>query len=233
SSGEWSQSAGGRAASIGRFPSFGAGNPHVNLLLEQSGARALVAPAGRWGTPVSVRRQLQTQRTMNNRSGWKVRALLGLSVGWGCVAVASAQTTDGAGEEVMLERFEVTGSRVTRIAAEGPNPVTVFRRADIEVGGYTNIGDALRTHPYVSGSNLMPAGSNNSFTPGASTVNLRGLGNNNVLVLLNGRRAAPLSTPGFNGLQTMFDFNSIPEAAIESIEILKDAGSAIYGSDAV
>lgn len=170
---------------------------------------------------------------MNNRSGWKVRALLGLSVGWGCVAVASAQTTDGAGEEVMLERFEVTGSRVTRIAAEGPNPVTVFRRADIEVGGYTNIGDALRTLPYVSGSNLMPAGSNNSFTPGASTVNLRGLGNNNVLVLLNGRRAAPLSTPGFNGLQTMFDFNSIPEAAIESIEILKDAGSAIYGSDAV
>src|SRR5690606_26059486 len=96
-----------------------------------------------------------------------------------------------------------------------------------------NIGDALRTLPYVSGSNLMPAGSNNSFTPGASTVNLRGLGNNNVLVLLNGRRAAPLSTPGFNGLQTMFDFNSIPEAAIESIEILKDAGSAIYGSDAV
>ncbi len=147
--------------------------------------------------------------------------------------LAQTAPSQAPSDTTVMERFEVTGSRVSRIAAEGPNPVTVFGRRDIDVGGYTNIGDALRTLPFVSGSNLMPAGSNNSFTPGASSVNMRGLGNNNVLVLLNGRRAAPYSTPGFNGLQTMFDFNSIPTAGIESIEILKDAGSAIYGSDAV
>lgn len=178
---------------------------------------------------------------MNNVS-WKragaIRLLGGFSLA-SIVSIASAQTPaspasgNDAEDTTVLERFEVTGSRVTRIAAEGPNPVRVFSRADLNLGGYNNIGDVLRTLPYTSGSSLTPAGSGTSFTPGASTANLRGLGNNNVLVLLNGRRAAPLSTPGFNGLQTVFDFNTIPSAAIESIEILKDAGSAIYGSDAV
>lgn len=173
-----------------------------------------------------------------NRSGM-LRLLLGIASAMTATQVYAQSTAAPADPNkqddsaTVMERFEVTGSRVTRIDAEGPNPVRVFRRADIQVGGYNNIGDVLRTMPFTSGSNLMPAGSGNSFTPGASTVNLRGLGNNNVLVLLNGRRAAPLSSPGFNGLQTVFDFNSIPTAAIESVEILKDGGSAIYGSDAV
>ena len=138
------------------------------------------------------------------------------------------------GEDVLkMEKFEVTGSHITGIDAAGLNPVASITRADLELSGYTNVGDALRSMSFVTGSSLIPTGSGNSFTPGASTANLRGLGNNNVLVLLNGRRAAPLATPGFNGLQTVFDFNSIPAAAIESIEVLKDGGSAIYGSDAV
>jgi len=150
-------------------------------------------------------------------------------------AAPTDSTTDetGAKKEVKMETFEVTGSRIKRIDAEGPNPVTSVTQADFEIAGYSNIGDALRSLPIVSGTSLIPAASNNSFTPGVSAVNFRGLGVNNVLVLLNGRRAAPLSTPGFNGLQTMFDFNSIPTAAVESIEVLKDGGSAIYGADAV
>ncbi len=134
---------------------------------------------------------------------------------------------------VILDKFEVVGSRIKRIDAEGPNPVVAIHRTDLNLAGYSSVGEALRSMPIISGSSLRPAASNNSFTPGASTVNIRGLGNNNVLVLLNGRRAAPLSTPGFDGLQTMFDLNSVPTAAIDSIEVLKDGGSAIYGSDAV
>lgn len=134
---------------------------------------------------------------------------------------------------ITLDKFTTTGSRVKNIDEAGPNPVTSFDQNALKAAGFANVGEALRSLPMVSGSSLNPAASNNSFTPGASTVNLRGLGNNNVLVLLNGRRAAPLSTPGFDGLQTMFDFNSIPSAAVEAIEILKDGGSAIYGSDAV
>ncbi len=167
-------------------------------------------------------------------------AVLTLIFGAGLTSIAVAQTAPtnqpaAAPEpkEVKMEKFEVTGSRIKRIDAEGPNPVVSINRADFEIAGYSDVGDALRSLPIVSGTSLIPAASNNSFTPGASTVNLRGLGNNNVLVLLNGRRAAPLSSPGFDGLQTMFDFNSIPSSAIESIEVLKDGGSAIYGSDAV
>lgn len=177
---------------------------------------------------------------MNLNSVRKSWAALALILGSGLPYLAVAQTastdtsaSDTESKEVKMEKFEVTGSRIKRLDAEGPNPVTAITRADFEIAGYSNVGEALRSLPIVSGASLNPAASNNSFTPGASTVNLRGFGNNNVLVLLNGRRAAPLSSPGFDGLQTMFDFNSIPAAAIESIEVLKDGGSAIYGSDAV
>jgi len=149
------------------------------------------------------------------------------------VAQEAAASPDKKDATVKLEDFVVTGSHISGIDMAGLNPVVGISRADLALGGFSTVGDALRSQAIVSGSSLFPAGSNNSFTPGASTANLRGLGNNDVLVLLNGRRAAPLSSPGFNGLQTVFDFNSIPTAAVESIEILKDGGSAIYGSDAV
>lgn len=127
----------------------------------------------------------------------------------------------------------VTGSRIKRIDVEGPQPVLRLTREDLQATGFTTVGDALRALPFNSGQALTPADSGTSFTPGVSTFNLRGLGNNNVLVLVNGRRAAPFGAPGFNGLQTVFDLNSIPAAAIDSIDILKDGGSALYGSDAV
>ena len=150
-------------------------------------------------------------------------------------AQAAADTPAPTAEKdvVVLEKFEVVGSRIKRVGTEGPNPVVSIQQADFKLAGYSTVGEALRALPIISGSSLQAAASNNSFTPGASTVNIRGLGNNNVLVLLNGRRAAPLSSPGFDGLQTMFDMNSVPMAAVESIEVLKDGGSALYGSDAV
>lgn len=169
----------------------------------------------------------------------KSRPCLALFALAGLFLFPSARAQDAATDQtktdqpVTLEKYEITGSRIKQIDAEGPNPVVAVSRADLEISGYSNVGDALRALPMISGGSLTPAASNNSFTPGASSVNIRGLGNNNVLVLLNGRRAAPLSTPGWDGLQTVFDFNSIPAGAVEAIEFLKDGGSAIYGSDAV
>lgn len=132
-----------------------------------------------------------------------------------------------------MDTFSVTGSRIKRLDAETVSPVVAMTAQDIQVKGFTTLGDVLRSMPYNSGQALTPADSGNSFTPGVSTVNLRGLGNNSTLVLINGRRGVPYASPGFNGFQTVFDLNSIPSAAIESIEILKDGGSALYGSDAV
>jgi len=157
------------------------------------------------------------------------------------VLPTSAQTVDATkakdatedNSPIVLDRFVSVGSRIRNIDSAGPNPVTAIDRTSMETSGFGNVGDALRTLPMMSGISLTPVASNNSFTPGVSTVNVRGLGDNNVLVLLEGRRAVPSAAPGFNGLLTMFDFNSIPESALESIEVLKDGGSAIYGSDAV
>lgn len=140
-------------------------------------------------------------------------------------------TTDGDVQK--LEAFQITGSRIKRVDAETVSPVTVMRSNDLSMQGFPSVADAIRALPFNSGQALSPTDSGNSFTPGVNSFNLRGLGNNNTLVLINGRRAVPYAAPGFNGLQTVFDLNSIPEAAIDSVSILKDGGSALYGSDAV
>ena len=146
---------------------------------------------------------------------------------------AFAFAQDDAEEVEELEAFVMTGSRIKRLDIETVNPVLQLTADSIEESGFTTVGDALRALPLNSGQALTPADAGTSFTPGLSSINLRGLGNNNTLLLVNGRRTAPYAAPGFNGLQTMFDLNSIPEGAIETIEILKDGASAIYGSDAV
>ena len=154
-------------------------------------------------------------------------------------AVSSyAQTVDTSdmddGEEYEeLEAYFMTGSRIKRLDVVTVNPVVSLSADAIDQTGFSSVADALRALPFNSGQALVPTDAGTSFTPGISTLNLRGLGNNNTLTLVNGRRGVPYAAPGFNGLQTMFDFNSIPEGAIQSIEILKDGASAIYGSDAV
>ncbi len=127
----------------------------------------------------------------------------------------------------------MTGSRISQLDMTPVAPVEVLSGQDIRNTGFTTVGDVLRALPFNSGQSLTPTDSGTSFTPGVSTVNLRGLGNNQTLFLVNGRRAAPFASPGFDGLQTVFDLNSIPLAAIETVEIQKDGASAIYGSDAV
>ncbi|MBI5424573.1 MAG: TonB-dependent receptor [Opitutae bacterium] len=151
-------------------------------------------------------------------------------------AFAQTSSTDEPEKKdntVKMEAFSVTGSRIKRIDDETPQPVVRLTEADFKATGFSTLGDALRAMPAASGSSLNPIASGTSFTPGVNSFNLRGLGNNNTLVLINGRRAAPFASAGFNGFQSVFDFNSIPASALESLEVLKDGASAIYGSDAV
>ncbi len=161
-------------------------------------------------------------------------ASLGLASLAAQTAPAPAPTSGTSSTEPQkLERFEVTGSRIKRIDAETPQPVVRITELEFKATGFSTLGDAIRAMPAVSGQSLVSIDGGTSFTPGVSSFNLRGLGANNTLVLINGRRAAPFASAGFNGFQTVFDFNSIPTAAIDSIEVLKDGASAIYGSDAV
>lgn len=158
--------------------------------------------------------------------------LIGL-LGAGSVWAQSPQATTGTtnDEPQRLEKFEVTGSRVKRLDIETPAPVTSYTFADIETKGFNNIGDFVQSLPFNSGG-VNAIFQTASFTRGAATSNLRGLGSERFLVLIDGRRAATYGL-ATSGNRSVFDFNSLPPAAIESIELLKDGASAIYGADAV
>jgi outer membrane receptor protein involved in Fe transport len=155
-----------------------------------------------------------------------------LSLLTGPVAIAQSSDKSANDETVKLQSFEVTGSRIKRVDSEGPLPIVEITRQEIETTGYTTVAEMIRNLPFNSGGTIDPQRTS-TFATGATTLNLRGLGSQNTLVLINGRRTAPYGLPGNNGFNAVFNLNSLPTAAIEGIEILKDGASAIYGSDAV
>jgi outer membrane receptor protein involved in Fe transport len=161
-------------------------------------------------------------------------AAFGLSLSLLSGTAAYAQSTDDANkDDVKLEKFEVTGSRIKRLDVETPSPVVRITAEALANTGFSNVDDALRALPFNNGTSIVPTSSGTGFASGTSTVNFRGLGNNNTLVLINGRRAVPSGAGAFNGFQSVIDLRQIPAEAIETIEVLKDGASAIYGSDAV
>ena len=130
-----------------------------------------------------------------------------------------------------LDKFEVTGSHIKRTDAEGPAPVMIIDREEIDNSGASSLNELLNDLTMNNGYML---NENNilSTTPGSAGINLRGMGQDATLILLNGRRMSNYPYP-FNQTDTFVDLNSIPLAAVERIEVLKDGASAIYGSDAL
>lgn len=143
---------------------------------------------------------------------------------------AFAQVADeGEGGEDII----VTGSRIPTINDQGPSPVTTITADTIRANGYTNVPELLAAMTQNSGETQSPqSGSSADFTPGAQQVDLRGLGPNHTLVLINGRRIADFPLP-YIGRSNFTDISNIPVSLIEQVEILSGAGSAIYGSDAI
>ena len=127
----------------------------------------------------------------------------------------------------------MTGSNIPTAEEVGPNPVLVLNRDLIEKSGERTAEELIR-NTTVAGPNGVPTSNNGAGnTPGASSVSLRGFDPSDTLVLIDGRRIAPYPVGTGNGAQTFVDLNSIPRAAIDSIEILKDGASSTYGADAV
>ena len=110
--------------------------------------------------------------------------------------------------------------------------VEVFTEATVADSGFVSLGDYLRAQPFTNGQSLVPADAGTSFSPGISGLNVRGLGNNQPLFLINGRRGALYAMPAFDGFQSAFDLNSLPEAAIDRIAYFKGDESARFGSGA-
>jgi len=133
-----------------------------------------------------------------------------------------------------LEGFVVTGSLIPRSETAGeaiPIPVDIITSADIESSGFSTAAELLQNMSVSNGGNVPIANNATGFTPSASSVSLRGLPGT-TLVLLNGRRVANFPT-GAGGTGAFVDLNSIPLAAVERFEVLKDGAAATYGADAV
>lgn len=125
-----------------------------------------------------------------------------------------------------LERVEITGSSIKRVAAEGALPVQTISKADIERSGVTSVTDLIQQLPVMQGFTAA-ADSVGGSGGGITTASIHDVGEQYTLVLLNGRRIAP-ATSG-----TTIDLNSIPLSAIERVEVLTDGASALYGADAI
>lgn len=138
-----------------------------------------------------------------------------------------AQTDTEAAD---LERVQVTGSRILRTDIEGASPVLRFDREELQATGVNSVQDFIRQLTIATTQNFDTF--TNSFANSTAGINLRGLGNQATLVLVNGRRVAPYGR-GQNIREGFVDLNSIPFQAIDRIEVLKDGASAIYGSDAI
>ena len=158
---------------------------------------------------------------------------LALAVSTFNVYAQEEETQSDEGTE-KLDKVVVTGSRIRTDEINDTVPVEVIVARDAIDRGLTTVGQILRESTLASGSAQVTAASSTAFVQnggvGAETLSLRGLGANRTLVLLNGRRAGPAGTRG--GVSS-FDFNVIPLAAVERVEILKDGSSSLYGSDAV
>ncbi len=149
---------------------------------------------------------------------------------------ANPDVGTSTGDTAITDRNQivVTGSRIRQPEFTSPDPVSSIDPALAKREGKMDTADTLQSSPIAAGSAQVTAAiSANLVTnggPGAQTIDLRGLGPNRTLVLLNGRRAGPAGTRG--GVSS-FDLNVLPQSIISRVDILKTGASSIYGSDAV
>lgn len=154
-----------------------------------------------------------------------VNLALGMSAGAFALSVApSALAQDASNQEqdadAVVEEIIVTGSRIRRADIDSASPVTILSREDIIAAGITDVGNLIQSMPSMSGS---PIGTTtNNGGNGSVQIDLRGMGVNRTLTLVNGQRVVDGG-----------DYQAIPSTMIERVEILKDGASAVYGADAV
>lgn len=127
----------------------------------------------------------------------------------------------------------VTGTLFRRADTETPSPVTVLKADDLAKRGVNTIADAVHTLA-ADGAGTLPSAfsANGAFAAGASAVSLRGLTTDSTIVLFDGLRGAsyPLAD---DGTRSFTDLNTIPDAIVDRVDVLKDGASATYGADAI
>lgn len=140
----------------------------------------------------------------------------------------------GVGEAAETgEEIVVTGSLFRRANTETPSPVTVLSSTTLEQRGFNTVAEALqRVTAGNAGTMTQGWNSGNNFAAGANAVALRGLTVQSTLSVFDGLRMAPYPLAD-DGQRNFVDLNTIPNAVIERIEVLRDGASSTYGADAV
>jgi iron complex outermembrane receptor protein len=153
---------------------------------------------------------------------------------------AAPATQAAPAQPATLERVEVTGSRIKQTNKVTSQPVAIISRAQIDASGATSIGEFLQdmtasgkalNAKFNSSGNFGYPASGGGIGAGSAQVDLRNLGSNRVLVLVDGVRWVNESSA--SGVSGSADLNTIPLAIVDRIEVLEDGASAIYGSDAI
>lgn len=174
---------------------------------------------------------LQTQWQLRARSSHRATIAVAVSIALGGMNPVHAQQA-GASQEEELQEVTVTGSRITgSVGMNTPNPVTAISAEELAVASPISITAALTQLPQVFASQTAEnfGGIANSFFGGGGggSVNLRGIGGNRTLVLLDGRRMPSANI--FGGP----DINTFPGQMMKRIETVTGGASAAYGTDAV
>ncbi len=160
--------------------------------------------------------KLRDVRTMS-----MLLASSGVILGQGMSLTAHAAEGDDAVSEVVI-----TGSRIVRADYESNTPITTVSRDILENSGSISLESKLLQLPQFAGASTSQF-STGYFNSGAATLNLRNLGDNRNLVLLEGRRLQPSQS------NLAIDINTIPSALVENVEVITGGASAVYGADAV
>src|SRR5579863_3204385 len=153
-------------------------------------------------------------------------ALASATAAAGVSALHAQEAPAPAAAAAPVEEVVVTGSRLSTPNETSISPITTVSAVDLQQTGLTRVEDVLNNLPMVF------AGENSTTSNGAdgtATIDLRGLGNQRTLVLVNGRRLGPGAGDGRN----YSDINEIPAALIQRVDILTGGASSVYGADAV
>lgn len=189
------------------------------------------------GTGLSFERTSQGALILR-RLPEKIKSSLTLEAGDVQVAQAASPppSRQQVTESVEPEEIVVTGTRVVRNGYEAPTPVSVLSADDLNLSAKTNIADAVSQLPSFSNSVLSRGNSvihHIAGTAGMSNLNLRGMGPNRTLILLDGVRIVSSTVAGLENNGGAVDINSIPDDLVSRVDVVTGGASAAYGSDAL
>jgi iron complex outermembrane recepter protein len=177
--------------------------------------------------------EMHTPVDLSVRSAWAVRAIVAtILAGSSAATVIAAESDADAAAEDTLSEVVVTGSRISRRDYNSDSPIVTVSSEALQNTSEVGIEAALNKMPqFVPGQNQFSDATAITVTPtrsvGIATANLRGLGANRTLVLLDGRRTQPANA------SMSVDLNTIPSAAVETVEVITGGAGSTYGADAV